>query len=276
MPPDVVDQADPVYPVATAELERTVATPARPHQRLVWRYVAVVGTLVAAAIVSVGISEFWFSYEDSKRAVTDAEADKASSAAISIRQFIQELGDDLEGVANPMPGDPAGADRAAVLQEPLPASAGDQRADVSRCDRHGRACTRTPTRSTRSTSLTCGSTAPTSDAFRRARAEQRYFGPVTFSQRDGRPHMIVAVAEAPPGGGVIVADVDLESVVDAIRRAQIGTAGYAYAVDAQGQVIAHTTNLSLVLADTNLGALPQVRCRTGRHGAGPWRGHRRA
>ena len=70
--------------------------------------------------------------------------------------------------------------------------------------------------------------------------------------------MDIAVAEAPPGGGVIVADVDLGSVVDAIRRAQIGTAGYAYAVDAGGEVIAHTTNISLVLADTNLGALPQV------------------
>ncbi len=70
--------------------------------------------------------------------------------------------------------------------------------------------------------------------------------------------MNIAVAEASPGEGVIVADVDLGSVIDAIRRAQIGTAGYAYAVDSDGQVIAHTTNISLVLADTNLGALPQV------------------
>ncbi len=44
-----------------------MATPTLPHRRLVWRYVAVVGVLVAAAIVSVGISEFYFSYEDSKR-----------------------------------------------------------------------------------------------------------------------------------------------------------------------------------------------------------------
>ena len=65
---------------------------------------AVVGTLVAAAIISVGISEFWFSYEDSKRAVTGAEADKASSAAISIRQFLDELGGDLDGVAQCDPG----------------------------------------------------------------------------------------------------------------------------------------------------------------------------
>ncbi len=88
-----------------------MATPARPHRRLVWKYVAVVGTLVAAAIISVGISEFWFSYEDSKRAVTEAEADKASSAAISIRQFIQQLGDDLDDVTQSIPGDPAGTDR---------------------------------------------------------------------------------------------------------------------------------------------------------------------
>ena len=88
-----------------------VATPARPRRRLVWKYVAVVGTLVAAAIVSVGVSEFWFSYEDSKRAVTEAEADKASSAAISIRQFIQQLGDDLDGVAESIPGDASGQDR---------------------------------------------------------------------------------------------------------------------------------------------------------------------
>ena len=124
-------------------------------------------------------------------------------------------------------------------------------------------------------SLTCEGDRSGSEEFRRARAEQRYFGSVAFDQPDGRPHMIIAVAEASPGAGVIVADVDLGSVVDAIRRAQIGTAGYAYAVDAGGQVIAHTTNISLVLADTNLGALPQVQRRTGQRRDGPWRGHRR-
>ncbi len=67
--------------------------------------------LVAAAIISVGIMEFYFSYEDSKRAVAGAEADKASSAAISIRQFIQGLEGDLEGVAQPISGDSAGKGR---------------------------------------------------------------------------------------------------------------------------------------------------------------------
>jgi len=235
-----------------------VATSARPHQRLVWKYVAVVGMLVAAAIVSVGISESYFSYEDSKRAVTEAEADKASSAAISIRQFIDELESDLEGVAQPIPGDPGGTERERSFKSLFLR----QRAisALTYIDATGTECVHAYSNEVdKIDSLTCEGDRSNSDEFRRARAEQRYFGSVAFSLSDGRPHMIIAVAEGSPGEGVIVADVDLGSVIDAIRRAQIGTAGYAYAVDANGQVIAHTTNISLVLADTNLGALPQVR-----------------
>ena len=250
-------------------LEPTVATPARPHRRLVWKYVAVVGTLVAAAIVSVGISEFWFSYEDSKRAVTEAEADKASSAAISIRQFI------------------AGARR-------RPRAAWPSRSRATR---------RTRIASGRSGTCSCASAAisaltyldatgtacvhaysnevdkidsldrarPTAPTARRSGApgpSSGIIGSRRLRPADGRPHMTIAVAEAPPGEGVIVADVDLGSVVDAIRRAQIGTAGYAYAVDAGGQVIAHTANNSLVLADTNLGGAAAGARRPGRRRSG--------
>jgi two-component system, NtrC family, sensor kinase len=234
-----------------------VATPARLHQRLVWKYVAVVGMLVAAAIVSVGISESYFSYVDSKRAVTEAEADKASSAAISIRQFIQELGSDLERVAQPIPGDPGGTERERSFKSLFLR----QRAisALTYLDATGIECVHAYSNEIdQIDSLTCEGDRSDSEEFQRARAEERYFGSVAFSQSDGRPHMNIAVAEASPGEGVIVADVDLGSVIAAIRRAQIGAAGYAYAVDTDGRIIAHTTNISLVLADTNLGALPQV------------------
>ena len=234
-----------------------MTTPARPHQRLVWKYVAVGGVLVAAAIVSVGISESYFSYEDSKRAVTEAEADKASSAAISIRQFIEELGSDLEGVAQPIPDDSGGTERERSFKSVFL----HQRAinALTYIDAIGRECVHAYSNEIdKIDSLTCEGDRSNSEEFRRARVDHRYFGRVAFSQSDGRPHMIVAVAEASPGKGVIAADVDLGSVTDAILRAQIGTAGYAYAVDTDGQVIAHTTNLSLVLADTNLATLPQV------------------
>ena len=65
--------------------------PAGPHHRLIWKYTLVVVVLVTAAIVSVGLTEFYFAYEDSKRAVTGVEADKASSAAVSIDQFVEDI-----------------------------------------------------------------------------------------------------------------------------------------------------------------------------------------
>jgi signal transduction histidine kinase len=213
--------------------------------------------LVAAAIVSVGISESYFAYEDSKRAVTEVEADKASSAAISIHQFIDELARDVESVAGPIASDTGGTERERSFRS-LFLHRGAISA-LTYVDATGTECVRAYSNEIdKIDSLTCQGDRSNSEEFRRARPEQPYFGSVVFSPTDGRPHMIVAVAEAAPGKGVIVADVDLGSVTDAILRAQIGTAGYAYAVDVDGQVIAHTTNISLVLADTNLAALPQV------------------
>ena len=53
-------------------------TAARPHRRLKWKYTVVVVALVAAAVLSVGLTELYFSYQDSKRALTRVERDKAS------------------------------------------------------------------------------------------------------------------------------------------------------------------------------------------------------
>ena len=62
---------------------------AGPHRRLIWKYAAVVVLLVAAAIVSVGLTELYFTYQDSKRAVTRVERDKAAAAATAIEQRMQ-------------------------------------------------------------------------------------------------------------------------------------------------------------------------------------------
>ena len=75
--------------------------PVRPHRRLKWKYTAVVVALVAAAIVSVGLTELYFSYQDSKRALSRFEENKAFTAATSIEQLMQEILLDLESVAQP-------------------------------------------------------------------------------------------------------------------------------------------------------------------------------
>jgi len=231
-----------------------VAAPARPHHRLIWKYALVVVLLVTAAIVSVGVTEFYFAYEDSKRAVTGVEADKASSAALSIDQFIQEMLSDLDTVAA------STIDPAQRLQQFRGLQAHQKLlSKLTYFDATGRACVRVYSQDMDVIDeKVCGSDRADPEAFGRARTGQPYFGRVTFSERDSRPHMTIAITEHAPGQGVIEADVDLRSVVEAIARAKIGAAGYAYAVDAQGTLIAHPDK-NLVLAHTSFATIPQVR-----------------
>ena len=234
--------------------KRPVA-PTRLRHRLIWKYSAVVVLLVAAAIVAVGVTELYFSYEDSKTAITRVEADKAASAAASIDRFIQGVVADLDGVSRaPRDPDPAGRlqDFALLLQR--------QRVfnELAYLDASGRDCVHAYSLEINElSSKTCGSDRSTSPEFLGVKAKQQYLGNVAFGDRDARPHMTIAVAEHTPGHGVIVADVDLGTVLDGIEQARIGQAGYAYAVDSAGELIAHP-NKNLVLSHTNFASLRQV------------------
>ena len=230
-----------------------MAASVQPHRRLIWRYAVVVVSLVIAAIVSVGLSELYLSYEDSRRAVTSLEAEKAASAAVSIGQFIQEMLGDVRKVSN------ATSDRVARRQD-FRGLLGQQKliTELTYLDSTGRDCVHVYSFEVgQLDSIACQGDRSGSQEFIQARTGQQYFGGVVFDQRDARPHMSIAIPEAAPGTGVIVADVDLRSVVDAIGRAQIGTEGYAYAVDSRGELISHP-NVNLVLAHTSFAALPQV------------------
>ena len=99
----MIIRADEVYRLSGSRplKEHSLEAPARPHRRLIWKYTAVVVTLVGAAIVSVGLTELYFSYQDGKRALTRFERNKASTAATVIEQEVQAILRQLEGVAQP-------------------------------------------------------------------------------------------------------------------------------------------------------------------------------
>ena len=229
--------------------------PARPHRRLIWKYTAVVVTLVVAAIVSVGLTELYFSYQDSKRALGRVEQDKAASVAESVQQQMRDILRSLEAVAQPTveKGAAGLAERNQDFQRFL-----DRERFVSRLsylDAAGKEQVRTsrlePNRLGSRTDLS------RTAMFVRGRIEERYLGPVYF-QRKSQPYMTISVAELPPGRGVVVANIDLRFVREAIDRARIGTASYAYAVDSRGQLVTHP-DLNLVLRRTSFASLPQVR-----------------
>jgi two-component system, NtrC family, sensor kinase len=230
------------------------AAPARPHRRLIWKYTVVVVALVAAAVLSVGLTELYFSYQDSKRALARVERDKASAAAASITQQMQDLVRQLVTVAQPTVanGGPGLIERNQDFHRLL----GREKliSQLRYLDATGRERVRTsPLEIDR---LDSGIDRSRSPVFLRARSREPFFGVVYF-QRGSQPHMSVAVAE-PGGTGVVVAEIDLAFVRQVIERARIGTTGYAYAVDRRGVLIDHPDR-NLVLRHTSFASLPQVR-----------------
>ena len=224
------------------------------HRRLIWKYTAVVVTLVAAAVISVGLTELYFSYQDSKRALTGFERDKASSAATSIEQLVQDLLLELDAVAQPTTstGNAGLQERNQDFHRLLDRDRSISR--VSYVDANGHERVRTSALET--DRIGTGADLSRSHTFLVARAKQRYFSRVHFE--NGSPHLTVSVAERAPGHGVVVADIDLHSIRQVIDRAHVGTAGYAYAVDSRGELVTHP-NINLVLRHTSFASLPQVR-----------------
>jgi signal transduction histidine kinase len=92
--------------------------------------------------------------------------------------------------------------------------------------------------------------------FVEARARKRYVGPVYF-RKHSEPYLTLAFPGPGRSSGVTVADINLRFVWDAISRIKVGKAGFAYAVDGSGFLIAHP-DTSLVLRKTDLATLPHI------------------
>jgi two-component system, NtrC family, sensor kinase len=80
--------------------------------------------------------------------------------------------------------------------------------------------------------------------------------------------MTLAMAQTGPNAGVTVAEVNLKLIWDVITALKIGELAYAYVVDREGRPIAHP-DISLVLRNTELSALPQVMAAQSEASRGP-------
>jgi signal transduction histidine kinase len=235
-------------------MARRAETDARPRRRLIRKYVALVAALVVAALLTSGLTELYFSYQDSKQALTRIQSVKARSAAASINQFLNEILLQINGVARPPAvGGTKGQDereenyRRLFIREP-------DVTQVTYFDASGRETLRVSL-----FEITVrGSEKDFSNEsrFLDARSNGSYLGDVYFS-RGSQPHMTISVAESAPGRGVVAAEIDLRFLIDVISTARVGSAGYAYVIDRRGTVVAHP-DTNLVLKKTNFASLPQV------------------
>lgn len=208
--------------------------------------------LVAAVLTVNGSISMWFAYQEATAAAIRIEQEKADAAADRVQQFIAELEQQIGWTTR--------ADWARVPME-------QRRYDFIRLLRQAPAITeavfvdgegRERLRLSRLEPdvIDGGADLSADPRFRGARAGRVWYGPVTF-RRGSEPYMALAMVHAGRNPGATLTEVNLKLIWEVITGIRVGGSGYAFVTDTAGRLIAHP-DMSLVLRETDLSALPQV------------------
>src|SRR6202023_2300881 len=221
--------------------------------KLFRKYVALFLAVVCVALLSSGLSEVWFSYQEHKASLIRIQHEQAEAAAAKIGQFIKEIESQI-GWTTQLPW-AAGAleqrrfDALRLLRQ-VPAIT-----ELAQLDAAGREQLRV---SRLAMDVVGSGTDYSKDAkFTQAVAHKIYYGPVYF-RRESEPYMTLAMAGARRDAGVSVAEVNLKFIWDVVSQIKVGERGQAYVIDAESRLIAYP-DISQVLRNTDTSRLAQVK-----------------
>jgi signal transduction histidine kinase len=217
------------------------------------KYVALFLAVVCVALLSNGVFEIWFSYQEHKVSLIRIQHEQADAAAAKIGQFIKEIESQV-GWTTQLPWSAGTIEQRRTdgqrLLRQVPAIT-----ELAQLDSSGKEQLRV----SRLAMDVVGSQTDLSQdpKFTEAVAHKVYYGPVYF-RRESEPYMTLALAGTRRDAGVSVAEVNLKLIWDVILQIKVGDRGQAYVVDAQGRLIAHP-DISLVLRNTDMTRLAQVK-----------------
>src|SRR5262252_4145374 len=220
--------------------------------RLFRKYVGLFLAVVCVALLTNGLSELWFSYQEHKTSLIRIQREQAEAAAAKIGQFIEEIKSQV-GWTTQLPWSAGTIDQRRFdglrLLHQVPAIT-----ELSQLDSTGK-------EQLRVSRLAMDVVASQTDfskepKFTEAVAKKVYYGPVYF-RRESEPYMTLALAGTRRDAGVSVAEVNLKLIWDVVTGIKVGERGQAYVIDAQGRLIAHP-DISLVLRNTDMTRLTQV------------------
>ncbi|HWT31955.1 MAG TPA: cache domain-containing protein, partial [Propylenella sp.] len=237
-------------------------TPRAIRGRLFRKYVALFLAVVSIALLASGLLQIWFAYGEQTASLIRLQREQAVAAADKIGQFVREIESQI-GWTTQLPWGAETAEQrrfdAQRLLRQVPAIT-----EVALVDPSGREQLRVSRLSM--DVIGSGKDFAADPRFTEALENKISFGPVYF-RRDSEPYMAVAVAGNRRAAGVSVAEVNLKLIWDVISQIQVGERGTAYVVDGSGQLIAHH-DINLVLRNTDLSGLAQVRAASGADPAG--------
>jgi signal transduction histidine kinase len=229
--------------------------------RLIRHYFLISVVLISGGLITSGLSELYFRYRESAADLVRLQQEITSGAAAKIEQFVHEIERTTRGAAKSREITEKGlspeyrfelrrllAIAPAITEAVAIDSDGISRIAVSRL--------------TRILDQKIDSALPAlqlAPALQSAKEGKSYFGSVYF-HRDSEPYMTIAVPIERYVGraiGILQVQVNLKYVWDLVSKLKVGTEGYAYAVERNGDLIAHP-EISLVLQRLNVAHLDQV------------------
>jgi signal transduction histidine kinase len=220
--------------------------------RLFTKYVALFVAVVCIALVTNGLFEIWFFYQEHKSSLIRIQREQAEAASGKIGQFVKEIEAQL-GWTTQLPWIGATLEQRRIdamrLLRQVPAITELAQVDPSGIERLRVSRLETDVIDSRND-------VSKDRKFVEAMAHKTYYGPVYF-RSESEPYMTLALAGDRRDAGVSVAEVNLKFIWDVISQIKVGEHGQAYIVDAMGRLIAHP-DLNLVLRGTNMSELAQV------------------
>lgn len=224
------------------------------RRTLMWKYASYFAGLVSLLLVASGAIGGYFAYRESLAALEEVQRATAHYAAREIETFMR--GTQRAMLASATKFDGVGDVAREALRLELVGLL-RQHSEISELRWIGANGREQFLESRLGLSLEAGGRDwSRNPLFQGARASQVYVGEVHFVN-ESEPYVAVGVARD-ADSSVVQAEVNLRYVWDLIAQAHPRTGGAAYVVDRIGQLISHP-NIGLVLAKTNLSALPHVR-----------------
>ena len=220
------------------------------------KYVALFAAVVCVALLTSGLSEIWFFYQDHKASLIRIQREQAEGASAKIGQFLEEIQAQL-GWTTQLPWTEATLEQRRIdlmrLLRQVPAVTELVQVDPTGIER---------LRVSRLQTNTIDTQVDLSNdpRFVNAVAHGTYYGNVYFRHKS-EPYMTLALSPR-RNSGVTIAEVNLKFIKDVLAQINAGQHGQAYVIDADNRLIAHP-DINLVLRGSNLSNLPQVQAARG-------------
>ena len=232
----------------------------RGHRRgrLVRHYFLISVILIGSGLITSGLLEIYFRYQESRNNLALLQQEVAAGAAFKIERFIREIEGTMKGATRSREIAPRGITPEYRFELEKLLLIAPAITEAVALDAEGAIQVQA---SRLRTVLPEGK--PDLDAsagFQEAKQGKSYFGPVYFV-RGSEPYMTIAVPIERFAGdviGALKAEVNLKYVGEVVSAIKIGRAGYAYVVTRTGDLIAHP-DISLVLQRRNVAQLDQVK-----------------